>query len=89
VRESYIELKTTQFAMKMGWASFKWTSPSARGVPDRLYFKKGEVKIVEFKAPGKKPTKRQKLIHGQLLKQRFKVDIIDGVEAGIKLFDED
>ena len=61
VRESYIELKTTQFA----------------------------VKIVEFKAPGKKPTKRQKLIHGQLLKQRFKVDIIDGVEAGIKLFDED
>ena len=44
---------------------------------------------MEFKAPGKKPTKRQKVIHGQLIKQKFKVDIIDGLEAGIKLFDEE
>ena len=33
--------------------------PSQRGVPDRLYFKSGELVIVEFKAPGKKPTPYQ------------------------------
>jgi len=89
MRESYIELKTTQFAQKMGWTSFKWTSPSSRGVPDRLYFKRGNIKIVEFKAPGKKASKRQKVIHNQLLKQKFKVYIVDGIDAGMKLFDEE
>ena len=89
MRESYIELKVTQFAQKMGWTSFKWSSPGGRGVPDRLYFKKGDIRIVEFKAPGKKPSKRQKLIHGQLLKQKFDVHVIDGIEQGIKLFEED
>ena len=52
MRESAIEKAVTAHAKKNGWISFKWVSPSQRGVPDRLYFKSGELVIVEFKAPG-------------------------------------
>jgi hypothetical protein len=85
VRESYIEKKVTEAAKESGWLSFKWVSPSQRGVPDRLYFKAGKLVIVEFKAPGKQPTPYQAAIHRRLLGVGFKVHVIDSVAAGVKL----
>ena len=55
ISEAQIEKKVTQYAKRAGWLSYKWVSPSQRWVPDRLYFKDGEVKMVEFKAPGSFP----------------------------------
>ncbi len=86
-RESDIEKKVTQYAKREKWLSYKWVSPSQRGVPDRLYFKGGKVKIVEFKAPGKVPTKGQAIIHKTLKRSGFNVDVIDNVEKGVKLFE--
>ena len=88
-RESEMEKKVTQHAKKNKWLSYKWVSPSQRGVPDRLYFKDGKVKIIEFKAPGKSPTGGQRLIHISLERCGFPVHVVDNVEKGVELFEKD
>jgi len=85
VREAYIERRVTELAKAKGWLSFKWVSPSQRGVPDRMYFKDGKLVLVEFKAPGKKPTPYQEAIHRRLLAAGVTVHVIDSVEDGEKL----
>ncbi len=59
-RESEIE---TYFTYKVGTAdgmmTFKFTSPSQAGVPDRILITHGQVYFIELKAPGKKPRKLQ------------------------------
>lgn len=82
MREATIERAVTAHAKAHGWLSFKWVSPSQRGVPDRLFFKAGHLVMVEFKAPGKAPTEYQQVIHRRLLGVGFKVHVIDNVEAG-------
>ena len=52
ISEAQIEKKVTEHAKRAGWLSYKWVSPSQRWVPDRLYFKNGQVKMIEFKTPG-------------------------------------
>ena len=45
---------------KLGGKSYKWSSPGNRAVPDRIcFFPKGNIVIVECKAPGKRPTPLQ------------------------------
>ena len=85
--ESEIEKGVTAYAISKGWLAYKWVSPGHRGVPDRLYFKNGGIKIVEFKSAGKKPTVMQKLVHQKLERENFKVDVIDDLCQGKKLFD--
>lgn len=85
--ESEIEKGVTAYAIRKGWLAYKWVSPGHRGVPDRLYFKSGKIKIVEFKSAGKKPTTLQKFIHEKLEGENFKVDVIDDLCQGKKLFD--
>ena len=82
MRESYIEKKVTEAAKANGWLSYKWVSPSQRGVPDRLYFKNGQLMIVEFKAPNKKPTPYQEAIHRRLAAVGWHVHIIDNIDEG-------
>ena len=85
MRESYIENRVTQLAKAKGWLSFKWVSPSQRGVPDRLYFKDGNIVMVEFKAPNKKPTPYQAAIHRKLKEAGFTVHIVDSISDGSKI----
>ena len=59
MRESEIEKKVSNYAKTQGWLSYKFVSPSNRGVPDRIYLKAGKCIFIEFKAPKKKPTKLQ------------------------------
>lgn len=86
MRESTIEKQVTAYAKANGWLCFKWTSPSNRGVPDRVFFRKGKILLVEFKATGKSPTPLQALIHERLSKQGFPVHVIDDA-TDIELFD--
>lgn len=68
-QESRLEKWAKKEAEKRGWLSFKFVSPSQRGVPDRIFiaplsedgWMNGEKNIVfvEFKAPKKEPTKLQ------------------------------
>lgn len=86
MRESYIEKKVVAFAVSLGWLSYKWKSANRRGVPDRLFFKDGRLIIIEFKAPGEEPTKKQLKVHERLRKQGFEVYVIDNVEDGKEIF---
>ena len=54
--EKKLEKRCMDIAKANGWYTRKWSSPSNRGVPDRIFLKEGEVIFVEFKAPGKVPT---------------------------------
>ena len=50
MRERDIERKVTQFASGLGCLAYKFTSPTNRGVPDRIYLYKGRALFIEFKA---------------------------------------
>ena len=84
--ESTIEKKVSEFAKTQGWLTYKFTSPSNRGVPDRIYLKSGDCFFIEFKAPDKQPTKLQKKVIKRIENQDFYVYIIDSVENGRALF---
>jgi len=80
--ESTIERAVCRYARGRGWLAFKWVSPGHRGVPDRIFFRNGEVLLVEFKAPGRRPTRLQALIHQRLHNQGFPVHVIDSIDDG-------
>ena len=58
--EKTLEKKCGVTAKKAGALFYKWSSPSVRGVMDRILIKEGgEVIFVELKRPGAKLTKLQ------------------------------
>ena len=82
MREAEIERTVCRYARDRGWLAIKWTSPSCRGLPDRIFFRDGEVLIIEFKRAGKRPTRLQSLIHQRLHNQGFPVHVIDNIDDG-------
>jgi Holliday junction resolvase len=48
--EKDIERHASRWASANGWYVRKITSPSSRGIPDRLFVKDGRVVFIEFKA---------------------------------------
>ncbi|MBO6507322.1 MAG: VRR-NUC domain-containing protein [Roseibium sp.] len=90
MRESLIEKKTCDTARKAGWLVHPKAAPGFRSWPDRPFSKvvDGAVRLifVEFKAPGKKPTRLQKHTHDKLRAQGYEVHVIDSIEAGAALF---
>lgn len=61
--ESYFKKK----AKSAGGLSFKWSSPSHRGVPDQILFINREVWFIEMKRPGGKLTALQEHVGKQIL----------------------
>lgn len=57
--EKKLERRCCDVAKANGWWTRKFSSPSNRGVPDRIFLKDGKVIFLEFKAPGGQPTKLQ------------------------------
>lgn len=87
MRESTIETKVCSYARSKGWLTYKFVSPSNRGVPDRIWLKSGKAVFVEFKATGKEPTKLQVKVMKRIQEQDFEVYVVDNVEQGIDLVD--
>ena len=50
--EKDIEAKVRAKAIAAGWLVYKFTSPSRRSVPDRLFLRGGRYVLIEFKRPG-------------------------------------
>lgn len=90
MRESLIEKKICDAAKKAGWTVHPKAAIGTRGWPDRTFSKAkfdGMCLIfVEFKAPGKKPTRLQDHVHEKLRAKGYHVYVIDSVEAGVALF---
>lgn len=85
MRESFIERKCCEWAKVNGWLAFKFTSPNNRAVPDRLFIKDGRVVFVEFKAPGKQPTKLQASVINLMRARGATVFVIDNYEGFINV----
>lgn len=83
LRESWVEGKVVTWSKANGWLAFKFSSPSLRGVPDRLFIKDGLVVFIEFKAPGKKPTPLQAATLAKLTKFGARVAVFDNPDAAI------
>jgi len=82
MRESTIETKVCNYAKSLGWTVYKFVSPGNRSVPDRIFMKGGKVFFIEFKAPGKKPTKLQNKTINDMIDNGFKVYVCDNIEYG-------
>ena len=81
MRERTLERKLAEAVTRMGGLALKFTSPGMAGVPDRLLlFPEGKIAFVEMKAPGKHPTKLQRLRHEQLRNLGFRVYVVDSID---------
>jgi len=58
--EKKLEKRCTDIAKAHGFYTRKWSSPSSRGVPDRIFIGHDMVYFIEFKAPGNVPTNLQR-----------------------------
>ena len=87
--ESAIEAAIRKHAIKTGWLCYKFSSPAHRGVPDRIFFSlKGEVALIEVKAPGKKPTPLQARELAILQARGIAADWFDNVSAACAWLDK-
>lgn len=87
MKESAIEKKVSDYAKAKGWLVYKFVSPNNKGVPDRIFIRKGMLLMIEFKALGKKPTKLQDSVISKLRNEGVLVYVIDNVADGKALID--
>lgn len=87
--EREIEKKVVTYAKNKNFLAYKFTSPSNRSVPDRLFISPtGNIFFVEFKRKGKLPTKLQNYTINSMLSRGVKVSVIDDCDRGKLLIDE-
>jgi len=87
--EKDIEKKVCDYAKSLGCLVYKFTSPSRRSVPDRLFiFPNGAIRFVEFKRAGAKTTPAQEVEIQKILKQGVGVWVVDNVSSGKVLVDQ-
>ena len=86
--ERDIETRVCKHAQKFGILTRKYTSPSHRSVPDRLFlFPTGLAVFIEFKQKGKRLTKGQAREFKKLTELGHYMYIVDDVAAGKHLVD--
>lgn len=83
IRERDIEKKVTDWAKKNSWLTYKFVSPSNRGVPDRVFIRAGIIIFIEFKAPGKTATPLQAQTIKKMQAHGCEVYVCDNVESAI------
>lgn len=81
MNEKLIEKKLREGVRVLGGLALKFTSPSHRGVPDRIVLLPGgRINFVELKSTGKKPTKLQEKVISDLVSLGFETYVIDRQE---------
>jgi hypothetical protein len=86
--ESVIEQKVCDYAKSLSCLVYKFTSPSRRSVPDRMFIAPGgRVFFIEFKRKGEKPTAGQEVEIEKMVKQGANVYVVDNVELGKRFVD--
>lgn len=81
MKESELEKKFTDYCKLHGLMVRKFTSPSNRGVVDRIVINaNGVVAFIELKAPGQKPTALQRLEAARLVSRGCLHWTIDSLE---------
>jgi hypothetical protein len=86
MKEKQIESKVVKKAKELGFLTYKFSSPSNRGVPDRIFISPhGEVFFIEFKSTKGKLTQLQKKVIKDIEHYKLDVFIVYGVEEGLIL----
>lgn len=81
--EKDIEAKVVKHAKDLGCLVYKFTSPSRRSVPDRLFIAPGgKVFWMEMKRSGKKPTPAQEEEIRKIREKGATVYVVDSVASG-------
>lgn len=87
--EKDIEKKVCDYAKSLGMLCYKFTSPSRRSVPDRLFLTPdGIAFFIEFKRKGQKPTASQQAEIEKIRSKGILVGVIDDVKSGKHLVEE-
>jgi Holliday junction resolvase len=81
MREAEVEKKIVQLAKTLGIYTRKFTSPSHRAVPDRIFICGGVVLFLEIKAKGKRPTESQRHEMALIAAAGGLVGWVDNVES--------
>lgn len=82
IREKDVENYFNRRVKKFGGLSRKWSSPSFRGVPDRItLWPNSVIHIAELKAPNKKPTPLQTREIKKIRSMGVEVSVLDSYEA--------
>ena len=84
--ESTIEKHVTKYAKSLGWLSYKFSSPSNAGVPDRIFFREGRTLLIEFKQKGKQPRALQQFHINKLKEELIPVYVVDSINSGKEIF---
>lgn len=86
--ESTVEAKAKAYGKKLGYLSYKFTSPSRRSVPDQIHVnEQGWWCMVEYKRLGEKPTDNQWDEINALRDQNVLVYVIDNVHTAQSLLE--
>lgn len=85
--EKYIEKAVCTYAKSLNILAYKFTSPSQRSVPDRLFMMPGGrgCFFLEFKRLGKEPTAAQEVEIAKIRRQGIYVGVADSVDAGKRM----
>jgi hypothetical protein len=88
--EHEIEKKVCDYAREKGFEVYKFSSPNRVGVPDRMFVAPYQrVFWIEFKSKGKQPTPVQEREARKLTNCGFDVYLIDNVEDGKEVIDNE
>ena len=84
--EKDLEKKIVTKAKKLGFLSYKFVSPSQRGVPDRIFISKNsKVFFIEFKSSKGKLSKLQEKKISELITYKQDVFVVNSEKLGIEI----
>lgn len=84
--ERQLEKVIKDTALKLGYLTYKFTSPSNCGVPDRIFINPhGYVFFIEFKSKVGKVTALQSKVFEDLAKNKVDVFIMNDIEQTTRL----
>lgn len=87
--EKDLEKKIVNKAKKLGYLTYKFVSPSNRGVPDRIFISEnGKLFFVEFKSKKGKLSELQKLKISELRSRKQSVFVVNNEELAIGILTE-
>jgi hypothetical protein len=85
-KEAKLEKAIGDFARSNGCLYYKFSSPSNRGVPDRIIIAPtGKILFLEIKAPGEIPTKLQGREMHRINSNNANADWVDNIEKAKQL----
>ena len=90
MRESRIVEEAKKAAAAAGWRHRKVVYVGRRGAPDDWFFRGpgAQIRIIEFKAPGREPTLQQEREIARFRDEGFDVRAIDTVAAAREAFND-